>query len=357
MNFLDQNFYGNPILTWFIAVAVTTLTLVILSFVKRVLTQRLTNFASRTKTTLDDLLAELLGKTKFFFILIIGIYAGSQVLNLPLSLKLLLTNATIIVLLIQTAIWGNRMVAYLIKRYVILEVDEEASREATASALTFISRLLLWSLLALLAIDNLGFDITALVASLGIGGVAVALALQNVLGDLFASLSIILDKPFSVGDFIIIGQYRGSVEHIGLKTTRLRSLSGEQLVVSNDDLLKSRIQNFKRMNERRSIFSFGVTYETPYEKLIRIPDIVREIVESQKTIRFDRAHFNKYGDSALNFEVVYWVTVPDYNVYMDIQQSINLDLFRCFQEEGIEFAYPTQTLHMNYSQSQPTKEN
>ena len=357
MNFLDQNFYGNPILTWFIAVAVLALTLVVLGFVKRVLTRRLTKFASRTQTTLDDLLAELLGKTKFFFILIMAIYAGSRVLNLPPSLKLLLTNAAIIVLLIQTAIWGNRMVSYLINRYVILEVDEEASRAGTASALTFVSRLLLWSLLALLAIDNLGFDITALVASLGIGGVAVALALQNVLGDLFASLSIVLDKPFSVGDFIIVDQHRGSVEHIGLKTTRLRSLSGEQLVMSNDDLLKSRIQNYKRMNERRSVFSFGVTYQTPYEKLIEIPEMVREIVESQKTTRFDRAHFKKYGDSALDFEVVYWVTVPAYNVYADIQQSILFELFRRFQEEEIEFAYPTQTLHMNYAQSQPPKEN
>jgi small-conductance mechanosensitive channel len=196
----------------------------------------------------------------------------------------------------------------------------------------------------LLILDNLGIDITALVAGLGVGGIAVALAVQNILGDLFASLSIVLDKPFAVGDFIIIDDYLGSVEHVGLKTTRLRSLSGEQLVMSNADLLSSRIRNYGRMYERRIVFSLGVTYQTPRDKLKKIPGIIRDAVEAQDQTRFDRSHFKGYGSFSLDFETVYHVLQPDYNLYMDIQQAVNFAIHERFEAEGIEFAYPTQTL-------------
>ncbi|MGA9537034.1 MAG: mechanosensitive ion channel family protein, partial [Desulfobacterales bacterium] len=177
-------------------------------------------------------------------------------------------------------------------------------------------------------------------------GIAVALAVQNILSDLFASLSIVLDKPFVIDDFIIVDNYMGTVEHIGLKTTRLRSLSGEYLVFSNNDLLKSRIRNYTRMLERRVVFSIGVTYQTPLEKLKQVPATIRKIIESQEAVRFDRAHFQGYGDFALKFEVVYYVLNPDYNRYMDIQQSINLAIFESFEKEGIDFAYPTQQLYI-----------
>jgi small-conductance mechanosensitive channel len=186
-----------------------------------------------------------------------------------------------------------------------------------------------------------------MIAGLGVGGIAVALAAQNILGDLFASLSIILDKPFVVGDFLIIGDFLGSVEKVGVKTTRLRSLSGEQLIFSNNDLLGSRIRNYGRMFERRVIFSIGVTYQTPADKLRAIPDMLREAVESQQPVRFDRAHFQKYGDFALIFEIVYYVLSADYKQYMDIQQAINLQINEDFEEHGIEFAYPTQTLYVS----------
>jgi small-conductance mechanosensitive channel len=170
---------------------------------------------------------------------------------------------------------------------------------------------------------------------------------QNVLSDLFASLSIVLDKPFVIGDFIIVDDLLGSVEYIGLKTTRIRSLSGEQIVFSNTDLLNARIRNFKRMYQRRAAFTFGVTYQTPYEQLATIPQMVRDIIEDQDAASFDRAHFFRYGASSLEFEVVYHVLDPDYNRYMDIQQAINLELFRRFEAEGISFAYPTQTLYLH----------
>jgi len=194
--------------------------------------------------------------------------------------------------------------------------------------------------------DNLGFNVTTLVASLGIGGVAVALAVQNILGDLFASLSIALDKPFVIGDFIVVDDIAGTVEHVGLKTTRVRSLSGEQVVFSNADLLKSRIHNYKRLYERRVLFGFGVLYRTPPEQLAAIPPMVREIITGQVGTRFDRAHFKGFGASSLDFEVVYFVLDPDYNRYMDIQQAINLELVNRFAAAGVEFAFPTRTVHI-----------
>jgi small-conductance mechanosensitive channel len=201
----------------------------------------------------------------------------------------------------------------------------------------FVGRLVLWTAVLLLVLENLGVDVTALIAGLGVGGIAVALAVQNILGDLFASLSIVLDKPFAVGDFLIIDDFLGSVEHVGLKTTRLRSLSGEQLIFSNADLLGSRIRNYGRMFERRVVFTLGVTYQTPREKLVQIPIIIRKAIEEQEKVRFDRSHFQAYGDFSLNFETVYYVLAPDYN-------AINLRIHERFEQEGIEFAYPTQTL-------------
>ncbi|MBK7703851.1 MAG: mechanosensitive ion channel family protein [bacterium] len=222
----------------------------------------------------------------------------------------------------------------------------EADRGATTSigARVFLARLIIGSLTILIVLDNVGIDVTALIAGLGIGGIAVALALQSILGDLFASLSIVLDKPFVVGDFLIIGEHMGAVENVGLKTTRIRSLSGEQLVFSNSDLLGSRIRNYGRMLERRVVFNLGVTYDTPLEKLKSIPDMIREAIAEHPQTRFDRSHFASYGDFALQFESVYYVLAPEYNVYMDIHQAINLRLRERFDAEGIAFAFPTQTL-------------
>lgn len=347
MSFLQLTFYSNTLLTWMTALLVMLAALLVLRIVKGIIARRLIAFARRTETRLDDLFAELVAKTKLFFLLILSIYAGSMILTLPDRIVTFLEYATVIAFLIQAGIWGSRCVVYLVSTYVKLEGEEVGRPAASQTALIFIGKLVLWSLVLLLVLDNMEVDITALVASLGIGGIAVALATQNILGDLFASLSIVLDQPFVVGDFVIVGDHLGSVEHIGLKSTRLRSLSGEQLIFSNTDLLNSRIRNFKRMSERRVVFSVGVTYQTPYEKLCRISSLLREIVESQDLVRFDRAHFKGYGDSSLNFEVVYWVESADYNLYMDVQERINLEIYRRFEREGLEFAYPTRTLFVH----------
>jgi small-conductance mechanosensitive channel len=208
----------------------------------------------------------------------------------------------------------------------------------------FAAGLVIWALAFLLALENLGAEIGPLLAGLGIGGIAVALAVQTVLGDLLASMSIALDKPFSVGDFLAIDAFMGTVEHIGVKSTRLRSLSGEQIVMSNADILRSRVRNFGRMQERRVAMMLGVTYDTPRDVLRAIPQALREIVNAQSQTRFDRCHFMAYGQSALQFELVFFVTNADFNVYADIQQATNLAILDRFDEMGVKFAFPTTRL-------------
>ena len=347
MEILDTTFYNNSIKNWIISVAIVIVSFLILRIIKSFIYKRIKKIAQKTSTDLDDLIADIFKQTKIFFLFALSIYFGSLTLTLPQIASIVISKLVVISLLVQGAIWGLGIITYLLERYKKQRFQDDAAGLTTFSALGFVTRLVLWTFILLLILDNLGINITTLVAGLGIGGIAVALALQNILGDLFASLSIVLDKPFVLGDFIIVDNYLGTIEYIGLKTTRLRSLSGEQLVFSNNDLLKSRIRNFKRMYERRVVFSIGVTYQTTHDKLAKIPKMIRGIVEAQDPIRFDRSHFKEFGNFSLNYETVYWVKSPDYNKYMDIQQNINLALYKKFEEEEIEFAYPTQTLFVS----------
>lgn len=219
--------------------------------------------------------------------------------------------------------------------------------------LGFSSKLLLWSIILLIVLDNLGVNITTLIASMGIGGIAVALAAQSILGELLASLSIAMDKPFVIGDFIVIDGFMGSIEKIGMRTTQIRSLSGELIIFSNTDLLRSRVRNYKRMQERRILFTLDVEYGTPADTVARIPAMVREIIESEEMTRFDRAHFKAYGASSLVFEFVYYVLSREYTDYMDVQQRINLAIYRRFESDGIAFAFPTQTVHVHRGNGDP----
>ena len=346
MTIIQSVFLGNTLQAWGIALLITIVAIALLQIFKKVIVNRLIGYAKKTEAKLDDLIAEVLAGTKIVLLIPLALYLGSQVLTLPAGLEGLIKNVTIVALLLQTAFWGNHLIVFWLSLKLGGKTERDAARVTTLPVLGFISRVALWSIIVILALDNLGFDITALVAGLGIGGIAVALAAQNILSDLFASLSIVLDKPFLIGDFIIVDDKLGTVEYIGIKTTRIRSLSGEQIIFSNTDILNCRLRNYKRMYERRVVFSLGVTYQTPVEKLAQIQSYIREIIESQDKARFDRAHFKEYGDFALIFEIVYYVRVPDYNAYMDTQQAINLAIFRRFQEEGIEFAYPTQSIYV-----------
>jgi small-conductance mechanosensitive channel len=331
---------------WIAALVIAAAALVLLQVVNSLVGRRARRLAEADRFRWAELVADLADRTKFPFLLIEALFLGSLVLLLPDRARSILNAVAIITLIVQAAIWGSATVTYLVTRYAKHRMEADPTSVTTISAVGVLGRIVIYSVAVLLVLDNLGVDITAMVAGLGIGGVAVALAAQNILGDLFASASIVLDKPFVLGDFIIVGSEMGSVERIGLKTTRVRSLSGEQLVFANNDLLQSRIRNYKRMLERRVVFSLGVIYGTPHEKVAAIPEMIREAVEAQEQVRFDRAHFKQFGHSSLDFEIVYYVLSADYNLYMDIQQAINLLIYQRFEKEGLEFAFPTQTIHL-----------
>jgi len=352
MEFFVAEFQGNPVWRWLVAAGI----LLFVGFVLRVVLWRLVRklrvVAAKTPGRFDDLIVELLDKTKFFFLFIVSLYAGALILTLPDLAESIFQGIFVVALLIQAGYWGNAFVAFWIKRSVNQRLTDDAATATSLAALGFVAKMAIWTIVVLLALENLGIDVTALIAGVGIGGIAIALAVQNVLSDLFASLSIIVDKPFVIGDFIVVGESMGTVERIGLKTTRVRSLTGEQIIFSNSDLLSSRVRNYKRMYERRIAFSIGVTYQTSPDKVEGIPVLIEEIVSGQPDARFDRCHFKSFGDFAVVFETVYYVLVPDYAVYMDVQQAINLAIMHAFAERHIEFAYPTQTLFVQREPSE-----
>ena len=338
---------AGTLMQWLTALGLTVVIVLAVRLAKPILIRRLRALSQRTRLSIDDAIVHALDSTRLWLIAVVATSLGSQALDLPSRAQQIVDGAATIALFLQVGLW----LADLLKFW--LDRSEQKARTASPGAATslaavgFVGRIVLWAVILLLILDNLGINITTLVAGLGIGGVAVALAVQNILGDLFASLSIVIDKPFVAGDFIIIDDYMGSVEHVGLKTTRIRSLGGEQIVFSNSDLLKSRLRNYKRMHERRIVFKFGLTYDTPAEKVEQVPAIVRRIIEAQQKVRFDRAHFFAFGESSLDFEVVFWMTTPDYNTYMDVQQAVNLALLRELAALEIDFAFPTRTLHVD----------
>ena len=341
----ELSLLGNNLVRWGTALLILIAVWIALRTIRSLGRRRLRAFADRTSNVFDDILSDLLAGVRTPLMLLIGLWAGAQALTLPSSAATAIDTAFTLILILQVGLWGNGALKVTMRHY--REQDGvDGSRKTTLSALTFLGRLALFSILLLLALDNLGIDITALLAGVGIASVAIGLALQNILGDLFASLSIVFDKPFEIGDFVIVDDLMGTVEDIGLRTTRIRSLSGEQLVFANNDLLTSRIRNYKRMKERRVVFSLGVEYGTPAEDLRQLPTVIREIVEAQQPVRFDRAHFKGFGDFSLNLEVVYWMLDPDYNLFMDVQQEINLALVDAFEERNVAFAFPTQTIHL-----------
>ena len=351
VEFFDQEFFRNSVKTWGSALGVTILTVIVLRIIRGVFAAKISKLAQKTVTSLDDLVVDVLRRTKFFFALVVSLYAGSSILTLPSAVVEIAEIIVVLSLLLQVGFWGNAIISFWLNRVVQSKMEQDAAAATTLTALGFLGRLILWSVVLLMALDNVGVNITGLATTIGIGGIAIALAVQNILGDLFASLTIVLDKPFVIGDFIIVDQYLGTVERIGIKTTRIRSLSGEQLIFSNNDLLKSRIRNYKRMFERRVVLEVGITYQTPLEKVKLASRIIRDSIEAQEKARFDRAHFKAFGDSALNYEAVFYVKSPDYNAYMDTQEAINLEIMRRFREEGIEFAFPTRTLFLQHENS------
>jgi len=347
MQILNASLWGNSVDRWLASLIIVFTLLIGLRLLEAITARRYSKMDKTIQDGFYGLIAKLIKRTSTLVIAIASIYVGTRILKFPETANVWISAIVVIALIVQIALWGDELIDFALQHYQSkLNIADQGERMTTLRALAFVGRLLLIIVAALLTLDNIpGVKITTLVASLGIGGIAVAVAMQNILADLFASLSIIMDKPFVIGDFIVVDTYFGTVEHIGLKTTRVRSLSGEQMIFSNSDLLKSRIRNYKSMSERRVVFTVGVVYQISHEKLRRIPAMIRAIIEESDKVRFDRAHFQGFSDSALIFEAVYYVLATDYNAYMDIQQHINLAIFKTFENENISFAYPTRTVH------------
>ena len=342
--FLEWQFYHNSLQAWLIAGIVFVVIGTTLVIVRTLLARRLEKVAARTSTTADDAVVDLLRRTRYFFILTAAVAGATFFLELPKRALAVGHVLGTIALILQFAIWGNGLINFWFQNYAERKADSDLASRTTIAAFGYVARAILWTMLLLVGLNRLGIDVTALVTGLGVGGIAVALAVQNVLGDIFAALAIVLDKPFVVGDTIAVDTMTGTVEHVGLKTTRIRSVNGEQLIFSNTDLLKSRIRNFKRMQQRRVVLTIGVSYDTPPDTVARIPAMLKEAVESQQQVRFDRSHFMSYGDSSLVFETVYFVLTADYLTFANVNQAVNLAVLRRFAVEKIEFAFPTRTI-------------
>lgn len=341
---LSQLLFSNSLLQWLIALGVALGVFIVLFVARRVVRSYYERLLSTQHAELLEIPLGMLSRTTVLTFAVVAAYAGMQALTYGPRIDRVATTIVTIALFWQVGVWAAAAASAWIERRRRKSLTVDRAMAGSLGIIGFIVNVVIWSIVILLTLDNLGVDVTALVAGLGIGGVAVALAVQNILSDLFASLSIALDRPFVVGDFLIVDDYLGSVEYIGIKSTRLRSLSGEQIVISNADLLGSRVRNYGRMAERRVVFSTRVTYETPIDVVERIPPLIREIIESLPDTRFDRSHFAKHAPDCLEFETVYYVLSPDYNRYMDTQQAINVRLHRELDKLGVQFARPTQRI-------------
>ena len=338
-------YYNNSIQAWLIAGGFTAATYLVLWLLRTVALVRLRDLAQRTSTQLDNMAIDVLGKTGWWFSTYLSLYVGAQYLRLPEDIMALLRNVAVVIVCLQIAVWGHHAIGHWLVQYFRRKHAGDPGMQTMTGALAFLARLILFSALLLMALQNMGFRIDTLLTGLGIGGIAVALSVQSILGDLFASLSIVFDRPFLVGDFIILDNgMMGTVEHVGLKTTRLRSFTGEELVIANNDLLKSRIRNYRQMQDRLVNFTVGVTYQTPHEQLRAIPMIIRAVIEEHPRTRFEWANFAAYGASSLDFDVAYYVKDYEWYSFMQIREEIYLEIFRRLTEEGVSFAYPTQTL-------------
>lgn len=342
---MDRLLFGTDLSTWILAAAVFLITAFGIPILQGILRRAFPGDDPNDRSW-RGLVGALNARWMRSITLLLALGGALLTLGPDPRTFIIVRTALIILLTVQAVRLIPVLIDWLLLRIAARSDPASPAAASTLGSLRWLILLAAYAILLLLALQNSGVDVTSLIAGLGIGGIAVALALQNVLGDLFASLTIALDKPFVIGDFIVVGSEMGAVEHIGLKTTRVRSLSGEQLVFGNADLLSSRIRNYKRMSERRVLFGFGVVYDTPPDTLEAINSIVRNAVESQTNVRFDRCHFHRFGPSSLDFEAVYYINSPDYNAHMDAQQAVHLAIARAFREQNIAFAFPTQTLYL-----------
>lgn len=343
--FLNRTYFNNTVQDYLIVLGAIVLGIILVKMFKRTLLKKLQQWTAKTTTDIDNYIVETIATFGLPALYATIVYAALNYLTLTERAEDIISIAMTVVITYLIIRFISSTVMRLLRVYIRRQENGE-EKVKQIGGLMLIINIVIWIVGLLFFFDNMGYDVTAVVAGLGVGGIAIALAAQNILGDLFNYFVIFFDRPFEVGDFLIVDDKLGTVEYIGVKTTRIKSLSGEQLVFANSDLTNSRIHNYKRMQRRRVVFKIGVIYQTPYHQLKKIPGVLRSIVEEQNDIEFDRAHFQKYGDSSLDFEVVYYILSSDYNKYMDTQQAINFRIFEEFESMGVEIAYPTRTLYL-----------
>ncbi len=343
---LEMVYFENSVVDYLIVIGLFLAALVAIKIFQHYILRHLKKLAEMTSTTIDDFLIRIIQRQVLPLANFGAFYLTVNILTLPPSAKKIIDVIGMAVLMVFAARLALSFIGYGFNLY-FAKRGKDIAADRSLTGILAVLKVIVWGLAIVMFLDNLGFKISAIIAGLGIGGVAIALAAQAVLGDLFSYFSILFDRPFEVGDFIILDDYLGTIEHIGIKTTRIRSLGGEQVILSNTDLTSSRVRNYKRMDKRRVVFKLGVTYQTSFEQVKVIPGVVEKIIKGVKGTTFDRAHFFSYGDFSLIFEVVYYVMSRDYNIYMDTQQEINFAIKKEFEARKIEFAYPTQTVFLN----------
>ena len=343
---LHREFLSNSLQAWLTAAVTTTVLFAVLYLARRLIVSRLGVLASRTTNYVDDMVVDVIAHTRKWVMFALAFIIGFGPLHIPHADQFFSPGAKL-VLLWQVALWGAAAIGFWVKHHLEKRTSiTERGGVAMINAMGVSAKVVLWILIIITAFHSvLAIDVTPWITGLGVSGIAVALAVQNILGDLLAALAIVFDKPFDVGDTIGVDQITGTVEHIGLKTTRIRSVTGEQIIIGNGDLLKSRLRNFRRMYQRRALFNLDVTFDTPSEALARLPKIIEEIVSKQSPVKFDRSHIATFGESAIRIETVYYVLDPDYKKYMDVQQAINVAVLERFGKERVKFAFPSRTVY------------
>lgn len=344
-DFLDEVYFNNSVQDYSIAAGIILGGILLLRLFRKTMLNRLKAWADKTETKLDDYIVTGLERFGLPVLNFIILYWGIHYLHLSARISKLVSTVTtvVVVYFVIRIILG--IIRKLLEAYVLKQENGETKLKQITGIMVVIN-IAMWGLGLVFLFDNLGYNVTAIITGLGIGGIAIALAAQNILGDLFNYFVIFFDRPFEVGDFIVVDDKRGTVEYIGIKTTRIKSISGEQIIISNSNLTSSRLHNFRRMEQRRAIFTIGVVYGTPLDKLKKIPEMITQIIIKEPLTTPDRVHFANYGQFSLNFEVVFFVQSSDYNQYMDIVQDVNYKIYEEFEKERIEFAYPTQTIHL-----------
>jgi small-conductance mechanosensitive channel len=347
----EAQLLGNSVADWTLALLAFLVTFTVLPLLSGWIKSRRRRWvaAQRTQPVAIELATLLVERTSRIFLLAAAVYFAIAELYLPHRLERAIEIATVFVLWFQVGRWAMAAVRFALDLRRQRTPVADAALAGSIEIILFVAGLLVWTLAALIALDQLGVEVKPLLAGLGIGGIAVALALQAVLGDLFASVSIALDKPFTVGDALVIDGFTGTVEHIGVKSTRLRSISGEQIIMSNSEVLKCRLRNYGRLRERRSAFELTIVHDTPTEVLRSIPGAVRDIIEAQPETRFDRCHLMTFAPAGLSFEVVYFVLVPDFRTYADVQHTINIAILERFRELKVQFATPLLAPRPSYT--------